>query len=335
MATPALGKEYLEKDEEENTQALVDMLKAEMVKRYAPGETKRDFHPKMHGLLKATFTVEENLPEKYAQGLFKTPKTYDAWIRYSNAPTSIKPDKDGQGRGMGIKVMGVEGENLIDDQSMEGSVQDFLLITPPILTAATVKGYRSSLNAIQKPFPNFLFVLLNPTKWRLIYLTLKNQKKCPNLLEFPFFSASPYRYGPDESVAVQFKVSPHKPATSTMPKKPSDYFLRERLIEDLKDNSFSFDFMVGFQEDPTKQKIEDTSYEWKVPYTKVATITIPKQDFNYEAQLQFAENLTFSPWHCLPDHRPIGGINRCRKAIYNLMQEFRLKRNRVKEEMEA
>jgi hypothetical protein len=33
--------------------------------------------------------------------------------------------------------------------------------------------------------------------------------------------------------------------------------------------------------------------------------------------MAFCEHLSFNPWRCLPEHRPLGGINRARKAIYD------------------
>ena len=37
----------------------------------------------------------------------------------------------------------------------------------------------------------------------------------------------------------------------------------------------------------------------------------------------FGENLSFTPWHSLPEHRPLGGINRARKAIYRAISRQR------------
>ena len=62
--------------------------------------------------------------------------------------------------------------------------------------------------------------------------------------------------------------------------------------------------------------VEDPTVDWKAPFRKVATIRIPPQVFDTPERKSFAENLSFTPWHSLPDHRPIGGINRARKAIY-------------------
>ncbi|MCW3111266.1 MAG: catalase, partial [Segetibacter sp.] len=56
-------------------------------------------------------------------------------------------------------------------------------------------------------------------------------------------------------------------------------------------------------------------------------IEIHPQNFDTPDQIAFGENLTFSPWHCLKEHQPLGGINRARKAAYEAISKFRLERN--------
>ena len=62
--------------------------------------------------------------------------------------------------------------------------------------------------------------------------------------------------------------------------------------------------------------VEDPTVEWTAPWQKVATIRIPPQSFDSPEQMAFGENLSFTPWHTLPEHRPLGGVNRARKRIY-------------------
>lgn len=65
--------------------------------------------------------------------------------------------------------------------------------------------------------------------------------------------------------------------------------------------------------------VENSQDEWKesdAPFSKVATIHIPQQEFDSPEQNLFCENLSFNPWHALPEHRPLGVVNRLRKVIY-------------------
>jgi len=59
----------------------------------------------------------------------------------------------------------------------------------------------------------------------------------------------------------------------------------------------------------------------------VATVRIPKQRFATEARDALAENLSFNPWHALPQHRPLGGVNRIRRIVYRAISNLRRETN--------
>lgn len=72
--------------------------------------------------------------------------------------------------------------------------------------------------------------------------------------------------------------------------------------------------------------VEDSRTEWteaEAPFVKVATIVIPRQVFSTPAQDAFCEDLSFTPWHSLPEHRPLGGMNRVRRVVYEAISELR------------
>ncbi len=52
-------------------------------------------------------------------------------------------------------------------------------------------------------------------------------------------------------------------------------------------------------------------------------IIIPIQDCMSLEQAVFCENLSFSPWHSLPEHRPLGLVNRVRKVAYREISRLR------------
>lgn len=137
------------------------------------GEVLRGVHPKSHGCLEAEFIVNDDLPEALRVGLFKTPgKSYRAHIRYSNADvlkradieTAKEPDgsklmKHGS-RGMAVKVYGVEGPVLLEDDGMRN--QDFLMVNTPEFAFRNVRDYRrltAALLASQDgATPDFFFI---------------------------------------------------------------------------------------------------------------------------------------------------------------------------------
>ena len=91
-----------------------------------------------------------------------------------------------------------------------------------------------------------------------------------------------------------------------------------------------FTFTVQPQTDPVTMPVEDPTIVWdeiKAPFIEVATIRIPKQQFDSEAQQTFCENLSYTPWHALEEHRPVGQINEIRKAVYLASSDVRHKTN--------
>ena len=93
-----------------------------------------------------------------------------------------------------------------------------------------------------------------------------------------------------------------------------------------------FDFMVQLRTNPTTMPVEDPTIPWKErasPFVKVATIRIPPQEFTAPARKTFGENLSFTPWHALPAHRPLGGINRVRRVVYEAISTLRHDQNGV------
>ena len=124
-------------------------------KRYPPPkQILRGVHPKSHGCVKATFTINPDIPSELQVGLFAEPgKQYDAFIRFSNAAALVGPDIDISGRlkkpeepdkhgsrGMAVKVLDVGGEVLIDDNGANN--QDFLMINQPVFAFANTEDYR-------------------------------------------------------------------------------------------------------------------------------------------------------------------------------------------------
>jgi hypothetical protein len=115
-----------------------------------------------------------------------------------------------------------------------------------------------------------------------------------------------------------------------IPKNPSNDYLREAMVNQLVSRAAVFDFAVQLQLDPYEMPIEDPGVTWdesRSPFRKVATLTIPAQIFDTPERREFGDNLSFNPWHCLPGHRPLGGINRARRQIYEALSIFRHERN--------
>ena len=103
------------------------------------------------------------------------------------------------------------------------------------------------------------------------------------------------------------------------------------MIDQLQEGDAEFDFLVQPRTSGA-MSVEDSCDQWaeaNAPFHKVATITIPKQVFATPERDVLAENLSFNPWHALPQHRPLGGVNRIRRVVYKTISSLRRELNNV------
>jgi hypothetical protein len=78
--------------------------------------------------------------------------------------------------------------------------------------------------------------------------------------------------------------------------------------------------------------VEDPLTEWDEPvspFRRVALIRIPMQDIADAGNIDTAEQMSFTPWHAVPEHRPQGSINRTRRVVHETVAKFRHERNRM------
>jgi hypothetical protein len=319
-----LAQENIPADEPQYTDKIIDSLRTLLEKQYKGKGTMRAFHPKIIGLVKAEFIVEENLPENLKRGLFKEGKTFQAWVRLSNAKRKPQADAKKDLRGMAIKLLGVPGEKMLASEK-DAQTHDFLLITHETLQTDTVKSFQKGIAALLGGPITMLLFALNPFNWGTIRRSLQSLKKFGNILEAPFWSTTPYLLG--DGQAVKYAVRPQRTSKTPQPENPSPDFLRDRLAQDLQAGDAYFDFCVQVQTNADTMPIEDPTKPWEAPLQKVATIRILKQTFNTPEQLAYGQSLAFTPWHCLPEHRPLGGANRARKKAYEVLSAFRLQHN--------
>ena len=310
--------------EDEYIRKIAESIKSDLERTYKPGNTLRDAHPKNIGCVKAEFKVEPHLPEELRVGVFKEPRTYPAYIRFSNASTTIQADSKRDVRGMAIKLLGVEGEKLLENEKNE-STQDFLLISTPGFINQNVIDFYGTLQAVRGGPLMIIAFFFNPfnSHLRVFWNIVKSLRKHANLFEVRFWSTTPYQFG---SKVVKYSAQPHQGHITKIPKNPSEDYLRAVMKQYLAGQDAYFDFMVQLQTDPQQMPIEDASVTWNEkasPFQKVATIRIPAQTFETPEQMKIAENLSFTPWHSLHEHTPLGSINRARRVVYETISKYR------------
>jgi hypothetical protein len=107
--------------------------------------------------------------------------------------------------------------------------------------------------------------------------------------------------------------------------------LRDFVVNFMKSQTVEYEMRVQLCKDLERMPVEDASIEWPQdlsPHQPVAKIILPAQDAYSPARRVYADDrLSFSPWHCTAEHRPLGSIMRVRKRAYEISTRFRHEMN--------
>ena len=337
---PVSAQEQIPAGEAAMTQDIIQTAIRIVDQHREPTRYLRDAHAKAHGCVQAQVSVATDLDPALRQGVFSEPgKTWQAWMRLSNGNAYPQFDNMKDARGMAIKLLGVPGDQLLPSQQGRGE-QDFVMFNHANFFVSDVAEYRQNVAAQADGKKVMAFLPgWDPRQWQVrhLFIALATLSEAPpSPLLTTYFSVSPYKFG---NLNAKFRVTPEAgtcPAY-TPPAQNRDVpnFLRSALYQQLSTDRQPACFALQIQtQDATRyMPIEDTSVQWKesdAPFQTVAHIQVPAQDFDTPDQNLMCDNLSFSPWHGIEAHRPIGGINRLRKAVYEAVSAYRLERNGVR-----
>ena len=338
--------EVAEEDQAETSDGLITTLRGISETTYKDsGHATRSVHAKSHGLLIGEMQVLDGLPDHFAQGLFAKPITLPVIMRFSTPPGDMLDDNVSTPRGLAVKVVGVDGSRL---SSAENAVtQDFVLVNGPAFLTANAKQFLSKLKLLASTtdkapsLKKALSTVLQGTE-KLIEAvggesaTLKSMGGHPetNVLGETYFSQVPILYG---DYMAKISVAPVsnsllqlKDAPVDLEDKPNG--LRESVVEFFANNGAEWELRVQLCTDLSTMPIEDASVVWpeeSSPYFAVARITANPQLAWNEARSKLVDDgMSFSPWHGIEAHRPLGSIMRMRKMAYEMSAKFRAEHNK-------
>lgn len=337
--------ESLEDDEAQTSFDLQTTMRSISTKTYEDsGRALRSVHAKTHGLLVGELTVEAGLPDAYAQGLFAQPGTYPVVMRLSTTPGDVLADDISTPRGMGIKVVGVEGPRV--GGSEHDVTQDFVLVNGPVFSAPNARtflGGAQLLAATTDKAPNLkrLFSAVARGAEQALEavggdsVTLKALGGHPEThpLGETYYSQVPILYG---RYMAKVQVAPVAPALAALAGSHVDLKgrpdgLRDAVVEHFASEGGEWELRVQLCTDIDRMPIEDASVEWPEdlsPYVTVARLRVaPQKAYGDDLARLVDDGMQFNPWHALAAHRPLGSIMRVRKAVYAMSKRFRAERN--------
>ena len=326
-----IAEEKLRPDEEAFLNSIVDSFQRQMKLLWKPGGFERGGNTKTHGVLRGEFIVHDNLPEQLRRGIYARAQTYRAWVRFSGPGPYITPDIDDVGfMSISIKLMGVPGPKLMEEEKFTQDM--FAVSTPTFVTPDTVANAQLQIQSLKNAT---ICYFLNVHRSHVLDLLMQSlwTKTQSSPFEAPYFSCVPYLLG--EGQAMQYSVWPkskHKTRIPRLPLRPPDDYLRGAMSAALAKEDVEFDIRIQRQTDAHLMPIENNAVLWPErlsPRISVATLRLPKQKFDSPAQLAFARRLSYNPWHCIAEHRPLGNQNRARRVMYDTLSKLRHTMNDV------
>jgi hypothetical protein len=327
----ALAEERIQPDEDRHLDDIVETFTAQMGALWRPGYYERGGNTKTHGIVRAELTVRDDLPEHLRHGVFAEPRRYRAWVRFAGPGPYVTKDIDDVGfMSMSIKLMGVPGPKLLDDERF---TQDLLCVSTPTFVTPDTRAnarlqYWSYRNAS-------VYYFIDPRRSHILdsLMQLLWTKTQSSPLEGDYFSCVPYLLGEGQAMQYSFRTRLRKRSrVPRLPLRPPDNYLREAMVRTLAERDVEFDILLQVQTDPHLMPIENNAVLWptkRSPRVPAAVLRIPRQTFDSTEQLDFARILSFNPWHCVPEHRPLGNQGRARRRMYSELSQLRQRMNEV------
>jgi hypothetical protein len=318
-------------DEEEYLLSIISSFQTQMHDLWKPGGFERGGNTKTHGIVRGEFIVHDGLPENLRRGIYAQPDTYRAWVRFSGPGPYITPDIDDVGfMSISIKLMGVPGPKLMDEEKF--TLDMFGVSTPTFVTPDTKANAQLQIESVKNAS---IFYFLNFHRSHVLDFIMQSLwiKTQSSPFEAPYFSCVPYLLGEDQ--AMQYSVWPKTKKRTPIPRlplRPPDDYLRDAMVASLAAEDVEFDIRLQLQTDPHLMPIENNAVLWPEklsPRISAATLRIPRQTFNSPAQMEFAKRLSYNPWHCIAEHRPLGNQSRARRRMYAELSKLRHTMNDV------
>ena len=261
---------------------------------------------------KGTYVVDEaslrfvdDLPADLRVGFAQPGASYPTTVRFSNAEGRLLPDTAADLRGVALRVTAASDEQ-----------HDLTMTSAPVahardakqfvdFAALTAGGGLSRVGGLLRlPFVVGPFEAV-----RMIRNILGGRSSISSVATISYWSRTPIRWG---DTAVQYSLRPLSPPDASSFSGPD--FLAAEMADRLSRGAVRFELCVQRFRDARSTPIEDAAVDWRTPADPpvvVAVLTIPR------GTVSSAANLNYNPWNTTEDFRPLGNLNRVRRAAYD------------------
>ena len=246
----------------------------------------------------------------------------------------VEPDIDDVGFvSMAVKVLGVPGPKLMDDEKF---TQDFTSVSTPTFVTPNTRSNAKLQVWSWRHLPVFYFFdPRGPTGTHILDFLMQGlwNETQYNPLGHEFFSCVPYLIGEGQAMKYSFRslTKVHR-KIPRVPFRPPDNYLRDNMQKTLNERDVEFYMEVQMQTDPHRHADRGCGRLLVDARSRRASRSRPSASHGRSSTLRsssaFARNLTINPWHCIPEHRPLGNQSRARRRMYFDLARFRQAQNK-------
>ncbi len=326
--SPAWREEYVggspEQERVEFEALAADIMRVQLKNRKAASA-----HGVPHGVdravhAKTTFAVDDaeltflDLPPDLEVGFAQSGAVYPVLVRFSNAAGIVKPDAKKDLRGVALRVTTPEREqhDLLATNFPASHARDARQFVR--FAVATAGGPISKITGLAG-----LVISCGPRETvRMLGNVSKALTTIGSIATETYWSRGAIAWG--DTLAVRYLLRPAPDRADPPPPAQHDPdFLSHEAAERLAVGDIRFELFVQRFRDKKATPIEDTSVPWSedaAPPERVAVLTIRRRDsagIGDVVEPVAARSVNFNPWNTTHDFRPLGNLNRARKAAYD------------------
>ncbi|GAB7045021.1 hypothetical protein [Catenuloplanes indicus] len=263
----------------------------------------RTLHTKtVVGVTGAELAFAADLPAAWHAGAFVAGARLATTVRLSNAAGVARADTEPDLRGAALKVA-LPG----------GGVHDLLMTSYPVSHVRDAQQFVAVAEIGAGPralaLPRMVAAVGVRETLRIAGNLRRASRRSESLALESYWSRGAVLWG--DAGPVRFRLSPLDPAPA-VPVAGFDGLgveFRARLARGPVRFTLSVQRFVSEERTP----IEDGAVEWDAPWTPVATLTVPGPEALDDERVHA---MAFSPWNCPARFRPLGNLNRARRAVY-------------------
>jgi hypothetical protein len=291
-----------------------------------PHGVDRAFHAK------ATLAVTDaelrflDLPGELRAGFAQPGATYPTVVRFSNAAGNGQPDFAKDLRGVALRITVSPDEQ-----------HDLLMTNFPVSHARNARQFVAFANATAGGTTSRLLGLVRlafrvgprETVRMLQNVQAGRGRKVGSVATETYWSRGAIRWGGELAVRYLLRPAAGMPAAPG-PSQTDPAYLSREAARRLAAGDVRMELSVQRYRDAKSTPIEDTAIAWSEevsPPEPVAILTISRRDVadaEHRTQAGLIEAMAFNPWNTTEEFRPLGNLNRARKAAYDASAAHRL-----------